>query len=575
MDGVKLIFGSRGWLLHRLSGTEPIIRIYAEHEDAALIGKLLDETEAELVKLAIETRSRYRSRSTGGRMRKPTRPRSHPRSRDPRRRRRVRLLRDVGVPGADAHRHTRAGGRRVLQRRHLLPGQGGQVRGRSRRPRTTRAKKAKLLEKSKSQHESSIKKYQKAVAKNPQMFQAWGSLGYAYRKTGNYPAALEAYDKALALEKSYTPAIEYRAEAYLGLNRLDDVKSAYMLLFNADRKRADELASAMQKYVETRQADPAGVDPAALAGVREVGRRAQAARLPDLVAHGSRTLPRAGSATVSPRLPSSRRLLLLAAAGFSWRLPPGFPPPRVPADNPVTAEKVALGRRLFYDVRLSGNGTQACASCHQQRRAFTDGRARALGSTGESHPRSAMSLANVAYAASLTWVDAGQRSLEDQMLVPLLGVTPREMDLGGHEEEIAGRLGSDPLYSKLFSEAFPGERAPVNLGNVQKAIASFERTLLSGNAPYDRLVWKDERDALSPAARRGMALFFSERLSCSKCHAGFTFSGPVAWEGRAARRRPRFEDNGLGGRFRVPTLRNVAVTAPYMHDGRFATLGEP
>ena len=128
---------------------------------------------------------------------------------------------------------------------------------------TDAAKKAKLLEKSKSQHESSIKKYLKAVAKNPQMFQAWGSLGYAYRKTGNYPVALEAYDKALALEKSYTPAIEYRAEACLGLNRFDDVKSAYMLLFNADRKRADELAAAMQKYVEMRQANPEGVDPAA------------------------------------------------------------------------------------------------------------------------------------------------------------------------------------------------------------------------------------------------------------------------------------------------------------------------
>lgn len=244
----------------------------------------------------------------------------------------------------------------------------------------------------------------------------------------------------------------------------------------------------------------------------------------------------------------------------------------MPEDNPVTAEKVALGRRLFYDVRLSGNGTQACGSCHQQKRAFTDGRARALGSTGESHPRSAMSLANAAYGVSLTWLDADQRSLEDQMLVPLLGETPREMNFGGHEREIAGRLGSDPLYSKLFSEAFPGKQEPINLKNVQKAIASFERTLLSGNAPYDRLVWKDEREALSPAARRGMALFFSERLACSKCHAGFTFSGPVSWEGGPAA-APAFEDNGLGGRFRTPTLRNVAVTAPYMHDGRFATLG--
>ena len=243
----------------------------------------------------------------------------------------------------------------------------------------------------------------------------------------------------------------------------------------------------------------------------------------------------------------------------------------MPADNAISAEKVALGRRLFYDVRLSGNGTQACASCHQQSRAFTDARARAVGSTGELHPRGAMSLANAAYSASLTWIAAGQRRLEDQMLVPLLGESPREMNLGGRETEIVSRLGGD-VYSKLFSDAFPGEREPVNLRNVQKAIASFERTLLSGNAPYDRLVWKDEREALSPAARRGMALFFSERLACSKCHSGFTFSGPVAWEGRPPP-DPAFEDNGVGGRFRTPTLRNIAVTAPYMHDGRFATLG--
>ena len=239
----------------------------------------------------------------------------------------------------------------------------------------------------------------------------------------------------------------------------------------------------------------------------------------------------------------------------------------------MSAGKVALGRRLFYDVRLSGNGTQACGSCHQQERAFTDGRPRAVGSTGELHPRGAMSLANAAYAATLTWIDAGQRTLEDQMLVPLLGEMPREMNLAGREPEVAARLTVDPLYSKLFSEAFPGEREPVNLGNIRKAIASFERTIISGESPYDRLVWKDDRDALSEAARRGMALFFSERLSCSKCHAGFTFSGPVAWQG-GPEPEPAFHDNGLGGRFRAPTLRNIAVTGPYMHDGRFATLEE-
>ena len=126
------------------------------------------------------------------------------------------------------------------------------------------SKKAKLLEKSKRIHESSIKAFTKAVGNDPKMFQAWGGLGYAYRKTGNYPLALEAYDKALALKDSYTPAIEYRAEAYLGLNRLADVKSAYMTLFTADRPRADELTSAMEKWVEKRKADPAGVDPATI-----------------------------------------------------------------------------------------------------------------------------------------------------------------------------------------------------------------------------------------------------------------------------------------------------------------------
>ena len=129
---------------------------------------------------------------------------------------------------------------------------------------TDGAKKAKLLEKSQRMHESAIKTFTKAVENDPKMFQAWGGLGYAYRKTGNYPLALEAYDQALTLKESYTPAIEYRAEAYLGLNRLDEVKSAYMTLFNADRPRADELSAAMEKWVAKRQADPAGVDPATI-----------------------------------------------------------------------------------------------------------------------------------------------------------------------------------------------------------------------------------------------------------------------------------------------------------------------
>jgi cytochrome c peroxidase len=284
---------------------------------------------------------------------------------------------------------------------------------------------------------------------------------------------------------------------------------------------------------------------------------------------------------------------VLLPAAWSWDLPPGFPAPRVPPDNPMSAEKVELGRRLFFDRRLSGNATQSCASCHEPSRAFTDGRARAVGSTGESHSRSAMSLANAAYAVSLTWADPGRRSLEDQALVPMMNEHPVEMGLKGREKEVLARVGAEPVYAGLFPLAFPGDRAPVTLSNVRKAIASFERTLISGNSPYDRLVWRDDRQALSVSARRGMDLFFSGRLQCARCHGGFTFSGPVVWNG-GPDFAPAFVHNGLEqgsdasdpglftlshkredrGRFRAPTLRNIARTAPYMHDGRFATLSE-
>ena len=145
----------------------------------------------------------------------------------------------------------------------------------------------------------------------------------------------------------------------------------------------------------------------------------------------------------------------------------------------MSAERVALGRRLFFDPRLSGNGTQSCASCHQPERAFTDGRARALGSTGQLHPRSAMSLANVAYSASLTWADPGKRTLEDQAAVPMENEHPVEMGVRGHEKEILARLAAEPVYADLFPRAFPGEHDPIRLVNVRNAIASFERTILS------------------------------------------------------------------------------------------------
>jgi cytochrome c peroxidase len=165
----------------------------------------------------------------------------------------------------------------------------------------------------------------------------------------------------------------------------------------------------------------------------------------------------------------------LVGADFDWNLPKGFPRPAVPADNPMSAAKVDLGRHLFYDKRLSVNGTESCATCHRQRLAFTDGLAHARGATGKFHPRSSMSLANVGYAPSLTWADPALTRLEDQALIPMLGDTPVELGLKNRGSEILALLHSDSVYRDLFPRAFPGESDPYNLSNTTKALAAFER----------------------------------------------------------------------------------------------------
>jgi cytochrome c peroxidase len=281
---------------------------------------------------------------------------------------------------------------------------------------------------------------------------------------------------------------------------------------------------------------------------------------------------------------------------FRWTLPRGLPVPRVPADNPITQSKVDLGRRLFYDRRLSGNGSYACATCHQQAFAFTDGLARAVGSTGAEHRRSTMTLTNVAYNQTYGWADAGLRTLEAQMLVPMFNEHPIEMGIKGHEDRIVARLAADRATAASFARAFPREPAPVTLPNIVKAIASFERTLVSADSPFDRYLYRDDKRAMSAAALRGKDLFFSDALRCSACHASFNLSGPVTFE-RATAVEPLFDNTGLYdvngrgayprsdrglfdrtrkpadmGRFRAPTLRNIAVTAPYMHDGSIETL---
>jgi cytochrome c peroxidase len=289
----------------------------------------------------------------------------------------------------------------------------------------------------------------------------------------------------------------------------------------------------------------------------------------------------------------------LMGADFDWNLPKGFPRPAVPADNPMTATKVELGHYLFYDQRMSVNGKQSCASCHRQELAFTDGRARAEGATGQSHPRSSMSLVNVAYAQRLTWADPTVTSLEEQALIPMLGEAPVELGLKGHEQEFLTYLSREPLYQRLFPAAFPEEQNAFTLATVTKAIAAFERTIVSMRSPYDRYRWARDSAAISEAARRGEILFFSsERAGCFQCHAGWNFSGSIRFAGSDAGGRENdrpggFFNTGVAiytapnrglyertqrpedvGKFRAPTLRNVAITAPYMHDGSLSTLEE-
>ena len=145
-----------------------------------------------------------------------------------------------------------------------------------------------------------------------------------------------------------------------------------------------------------------------------------------------------------------------STAEFTWDLPTGFPVPAVPADNPMSVAKVELGRHLFYDLRMSGNGQQSCATCHQQEKAFTDGLTTSAGSTGEDHPRNSMSLVNVAYAATLTWGNPTMTRLEDQALVPMFGRHPIELGLG-EDREWLDPLRREPRDVALFERAFPGE----------------------------------------------------------------------------------------------------------------------
>ena len=260
-----------------------------------------------------------------------------------------------------------------------------------------------------------------------------------------------------------------------------------------------------------------------------------------------------------------------AAGAYDWKLPRGFPEPAVPADNPMSDAKVSLGRQLFADTRLSISGNYSCQSCHQPARAFTDGLARSRGATGETLHLNAPTLLNAAYNASLGWSDARVRTFEQQMHGPMFNEHPVELGLAGRETELEGALSGDTGITREFAAAFPDEARPVTMDNVIRAIAAYLRTLVSASSPFDRYVFAGEHEALDAAQKRGMDLFFSARTGCSVCHAGINFAN--AWiDSEHTTATPVFADTGTGQFVRVPTLRNLGFTAPYMHDGRFATL---
>jgi cytochrome c peroxidase len=269
------------------------------------------------------------------------------------------------------------------------------------------------------------------------------------------------------------------------------------------------------------------------------------------------------------RTPALLPLLLLAAVvaqgAVRGSIPLGLDAYRpIPEDNPLTPEKIALGRKLFFDRRLSRDLSISCATCHVPKRAFTDGRPVAVGVFGRKGTRSAPTLVNRAYGASHFW-DGRMPTLEQQVLKPIQD--PNEMDMT--LEEVVARLRRAPATSSITSE------------ELARALASYVRTILSGNAPIDRYL-NGDREALSEEARRGLNLFRG-KANCTACHVGPNFTDErfhnsgVAWRDGQWLDPGRFVVTGKEadrGAFKTPTLREIARTAPYMHDGSLATLEE-
>ena len=245
----------------------------------------------------------------------------------------------------------------------------------------------------------------------------------------------------------------------------------------------------------------------------------------------------------------------------------------IPKNNPLTEEKVALGKLLFFDTRLSANDTIACASCHIPALAFTDGQPVSTGIHRQQGGRSAPTAINRVFSAAQFW-DGRAATLEAQSVGPF--VSPVEHGFP-HHDALVDKVKMMDGYRPLFEQAFG--KTPITVDLIGKAIAGFQRTLLSGNSPYDRFSYADETDALSERAQNGFRVFLGKG-QCLRCHFGFNFTDEefhnlgVGWEqgDRDAGRYAVTQEPKDRGAFKTPTLREIARTAPYMHDGSLATL---
>lgn len=270
-----------------------------------------------------------------------------------------------------------------------------------------------------------------------------------------------------------------------------------------------------------------------------------------------------------------------------WEPLPAQPP--IPADNPQTEQKVELGKVLFFDPRLSEHGTLSCNSCHNVMGSGDDNRPNSIGMHDARGGRSAPTVWNAAFQSAQFW-DGRADSLEAQAKGPI--TNPIEMGMGS-AEVVMERLKSIPGYLPLFKAAFPGSPDPINMDNLAKAIASYERTLITPDTPYDRYV-KGDKSALTEQQARGMQTF--AELGCTACHSGPNFSGSSLQAGQGFFMKfPTFAGSKYDDQYdllldtgrhavtkqesdrhlwRVPTLRNIALTAPYLHNGKAQTLEE-